>query len=375
MSRRCEMRGRTGPGRRIGVAALIVLGIVSILIVARVPPAAAEDGPTSIQFNMWGLKSATGYNQNVAPFTLAKILSANAFGTSPYVWTVSLNEVCWIQWLDIWNNFMGTNSFQAEAWWSVQPSKTANFRRSSDNASCGAFGNTISVRGTARTSNAPNPRAFAVQGASASGYYGEVKGFACLQSNYFGQLGCTAHTQADDPPTANTQLNDMDSSVNSFAVAGSPMLLHGDFNVEPSQSAQLLYWHYPLFVEADGDPSQKRATVGTRRLDYIFRRAPNSRSSLAAIWETTWRGVKYSDHAFYNHAPLAGAAKLILPKQERGSVDRLSSERTGSVVRSAGWAVQAMRARSLLPGQVSGYDLDTCPVRWGPQPRRIASRS
>lgn len=68
----------------------------------------------------------------------------------------------------------------------------------------------------------------------------------CLQSNFYGQWSCSAHLQSSNVPVANTQLWQFDVAINDIAVAQTPLLLGGDYNMAPYQSGatQVRGWNY-----------------------------------------------------------------------------------------------------------------------------------
>jgi hypothetical protein len=254
--------------------------------------AGAETVPTAVQFNMHGANgSASGHNTNVGQWTLSALRNTDPSSSSQSVWTASLNEACWSQWVFLWNNYFGIKGFQGQAYWARWT-----------NPGCGNFGNTATVRGTARGPNPDRAQPFPTQGQSAPA---ELKGYVCLQSNFYGQWSCSAHLQSSNVPVANTQLWQFDVAINDIAVAQTPLLLGGDYNMAPYQSGatQVRGWNYQVAVEADASAywnpfpsniSGKRSTTdGGVPIDYIFRR-PGTRSSTARISLSP-----YSDHHFY----------------------------------------------------------------------------
>lgn len=75
--------------------------------------AGAETVPTAVQFNMHGANgSASGHNTNVGQWTLNALRNTDPSSSSQSVWTASLNEACWSQWVFLWNNYFGIKVFK-----------------------------------------------------------------------------------------------------------------------------------------------------------------------------------------------------------------------------------------------------------------------
>jgi len=254
------------------------------MVAGNAPVALADDGPSAVEFNMYGMKGKHHvYNQDVLSFTLARLILVNGSGTNPILWSAGFEEICAPQWYFLYNQFFGSRDFQITTYWANPNASSA----------CQMFGNVVASRGASKHWELARP--FQVQGASAPN---ELKGFACLRTNYYGQVACALHTQANNTSVANAQLNDLATAIDPFVVTAVPTLVLGDFNAEPWQSTQVSQWFYPLFTEADRDMAQmnsKRSTTDIgRRYDYVFRRAPNSRRVPATITTTST-----SDHHFY----------------------------------------------------------------------------
>ena len=121
------------------------------------------------------------------------------------------------------------------------------------------------------------------------------KGWVCVVSNFLNMTGCSTHLTAKTAPSGirETQLWEYSSVINTYISAGYPLWACGDLNLQwnTSTNANSMFnnWWYALMKEADTfslAPSAKRVTTDNGgspnpnsaplRIDYIFRRNPNS---------------------------------------------------------------------------------------------------
>lgn len=114
---------------------------------------------------------------------------------------MSFNEICWTQWLDLWNNYFGVNGYVAEAQWAArspyfhglgsgsigQPISGDPSRNYSKlNSTCSAFGNVTAVLGT---SAFRSTYYFSTQNiGNLTGNRFEYKGAVCVISNAFAMM-------------------------------------------------------------------------------------------------------------------------------------------------------------------------------------------
>lgn len=233
---------------------------------------------------------------------------------------VSLNEICERQFQSIhWELNSGTH-------WHVDgrfvPTKETSNCRKPDDTRGGRYGNGIFV---SEPIFGAEPQVVDLPYAEASG---ETRRIACLVTAFAkGTVVCTVHITARVPKEGsslpknyykNAQITKVASVVNAHVDAGHPVVLMGDFNVEPHDNALDRIYEsgygggaYGRFREVDethGTTTRTRdgentTDSNTRKIDYIF----VSRRDWTALSGDAISSM-YSDH---HH--LRGWARLIHP--------------------------------------------------------------
>ncbi|NLA36068.1 MAG: endonuclease/exonuclease/phosphatase family protein [Actinobacteria bacterium] len=232
---------------------------------------------------------------------------------NPKPFAVSFNEICWTQWLQLWNQYFGVNGYVAEAQWAAIapsfhgrpasdvgqniPGSNPVRRYSRLTSNCSAFGNVTAILGTSATRQV---RYFNDQNASnINNDKNENKGAVCVQTNVFNAVSCSIHTSAAAAAATKNQSFEFSVFVNQWTNAGVGMFVMGDYNLWPTDDPYFNTWWYAVFAEADEKSGRPRAnkgetTDGGSPIDYIFRRSPNAYSVQPYIYQSS-----FSDHHWY----------------------------------------------------------------------------
>ena len=186
--------------RKLAIAC--TAGILVALATACDPPSGTIDGTLindgttqrAIQYNVQGTNSSLeGYNTNTMDSIVDSLLARN-----PKPYAISFNEVCFPQWLQIWNSYFASRGYIAEAVWgahspyadglpassigAVIPGSSNPTRYYSRlNGTCSLFGNVVVELGTSALRNV----VYYVNQASSNigGNKNEFKGAVCVLSN------------------------------------------------------------------------------------------------------------------------------------------------------------------------------------------------
>lgn len=262
-----------------------VLIAVFLLSLAVPPASAAQDGrQIAIQYNVWGAKSNTGYNAQIAQAVINSLRTRN-----PKPTVISFNEICFKQWDQIRREYLDPiGGYVAFAHWSI-----ATPVPNCDNTMYGNVIVGLNAAGAGGSSHTYSGQEFVT----------EKRGAACLTGLAGNTTACSSHLSTN-LTTAKNQLFQLRSLVDPWVMAGVPMYVLGDLNIETTQHLTTFNnsW-YASFAEGD----RPNATVYTRRItwksktttdqrsiDYVFRRAPRTFTATAYLFFGP-----YSDHAWY----------------------------------------------------------------------------
>ncbi len=258
-----------------------------ILLAPSTPPAsAAQNGrQIAIQYNVWGAKSNTGYNAEVAQAVINSLRTRN-----PKPTVISFNEICGRQWEQIKREYLDVvGGYVAFAYWSI----------ATPIANCDGttYGNVIvGLQGATPVVNTAHVY-------SGQSTLTEKRGAACMSGLAANVTACSSHLSTN-LTTAKDQLAQLRSLVNQWVVQGVPMFVMGDFNVETKEHTWTFStsW-YSAFAEGDRPNAtvytrritwKSRTTTAERSIDYVFRRVPKSFTAYAYLFFGA-----YSDHAWY----------------------------------------------------------------------------
>lgn len=217
----------------------------------------------AVQFNMWGYKGNTSYNDGVVDAILSSI---DARTTKPLA--MSFNEVCRQQYSDLvyhLNTIRGLGYSAFQTWTRGQDGTTpVNY------GNCVQWGNALFWLGG-------NTGEFYM------GYYAnnvagaEQRNWACAHAAFPEYWACTTHLIANNVPAAQVQARDYLGRINAKRATGLGMIAMGDLNMPPASVPSGFYTNYQEADNVADNPSVKRGTTdGGSKVDYIWRANPAS---------------------------------------------------------------------------------------------------
>jgi hypothetical protein len=261
------------------VAALVLMSL-------QVPPAAAaQDGrQIAIQYNVWGAKSNTAYNTQIAQAVINSLRTRN-----PKPTVISFNEICWRQLDQIQREYLDVvGGYVAFAHWSIKTPLP--------NCDGTMYGNVIVGLNGGATVGTDHTY-------SGQEFVTEKRGAACLSRLAGNTTACSSHLSTN-LSTAKNQMAQLRTLVNQWVTQGIPLYVLGDFNVETKEHLTTFQtsW-YSTFAEGDRPGAtvytrritwKSKVTTAQRSIDYVFRRVPKTFTAVAYLFFGP-----YSDHAWY----------------------------------------------------------------------------
>lgn len=289
--RRRLAKRRQPSGRRmaVSVAAGVTLGLSSLGT-----SAAGADSYQQMQHNIQG--EAGGHNGSPVLLQAIKqgILYSDQSGDPPYA--VSLNEVCYTQFLDL-QNFL-TTFYPGQYQTRFTTTRKVNL---SDDCSA-AYGNAIAVRGGVYSDPWPTGNPYPGQSGN------EIRRLRCVQYGVFGPAFYVCNTHlTNNASVASGQLAYAFAWMNSwYATPG--VLFMGDLNQTPNDNS-IIQGAYSNYFEADhgcgsyGGGGDDSPTFSTVKFDYVFGSKGNAGTRFAScglsrVYSSTYPSgqAAYSDH-------------------------------------------------------------------------------
>lgn len=304
------------------VLVLSTMLATSIVAFQSVSTAQTHPRQIAVQHNLWGARGGTALNLSIGQETVDRLEERMS-----EVYLVSLNEVCYWQWLQVQSLLTQALGYVPMAHWAIgTPTDRC--------AAGGGNGNdqsetvapefqTNTIYGSVIIGLVPQSGPWPT---GASALYKrnppyppppnqvkvtEYRGLACLYGlrppyqPSQNVTACTTHLATDDGDTR-AQLAELMNGAAPTVLANTPFFIMGDLNIYglppgatqdgPNESYILRDWFYPLFKEGDRSygSGSKRSTSEYGAIDYVFRRVPNLFSDGPVILD-----VPNTDHHWF----------------------------------------------------------------------------